>query len=141
MASYVKYESAIENIVNKIIDFFGTQDTFKAMLTNAAPNVATHAVKADVTEISAGNGYTAGGEDTQNDSTRSGGTVTETAVDIVWTCVSSAMAAFRYVVRYDDTPTSPADPLLNYWDYGSSLTLQVGETFTLDFGASASTIG
>lgn len=139
MATYVKYESAIENIANKIIDFFGTTDTFKVMLTNTAPNVATHTVRADAAELSGGNGYTSGGEDTQNDSTRTGGTITETAVDVVWTA-SGSVGPFRYVPRYDDTPTSPADPLLNYWDYGSSITLATGETFTVDFGASVSTL-
>lgn len=140
MATYVKYNSAIEHIANKVIDFFGTTDTFKVMLSNTAPNVATHAVRADAAELSAGNGYTSGGEDTQNDSTRTGGTITETAVDVTFTA-SGSVGPFRYAIRYDDTPTSPADPLLNYWDYGSSITLATGETFTVDFGASVSTLG
>jgi hypothetical protein len=140
MAAYVKYESAVEDIANSIIDFFGTTHTFKVMLSNAAPNVATHEVRADVTELSGGNGYTSGGEDTQNDSTRTGGTITETALDVVWTATGGSIGPFRYVIRYDDTPTSPADPLLNYWDYGSSITLSAGETFTVDFGASVSTL-
>jgi hypothetical protein len=140
MAAYVKYESAIENIANKIIDFFGTSDTYKVALTNTAPNVATHTVRADITELSTANGYPSGGEDTANDSTRSSGTITETATDVVWTASGGSIGPFRYVVRYDDTPTSPADPLLNYWDYGSAVTLSTGETFTVDFGASVSTL-
>ena len=44
------------------------------------------------------------------------------------------MAAFRYVVIYNDTPTSPADPIVGYYDYGSSLTLNDGDTFTIDIG-------
>lgn len=139
MASYVKYNSAIEHIVNKIIDFFGTNDTFKVALASDAPNVSTDATVSDITQVANGNGYTTGGEDSQNDSTRSSGTVTETAVDITWTA-SGSFGPFRYAVRYDDTPVSPADPLLNYWDYGSDLTLASGETFTVDFGASVSTI-
>lgn len=139
MASYVKYQSAIEHIANKIIDFFGTNDTFKVALASDAPNVSTDATVSDITQVSNGNGYTTGGEDSQNDSTRSGGTITETAVDITWTATGS-MGPFRYAVRYDDTPTSPADPLLNYWDYGSNLTLGSGETFTVDFGSSVSTL-
>ena len=42
----------------------------------------------------------------------------------------------RYAVVYNDTPTSPADPLVCYWDYGSEVTLQDGESFTVDFGDS-----
>lgn len=135
MAAYVKYDKFAEDMWNKVHDLFGTTDTLKAMLSNTAPNTATHAVRADAAELSTGAGYTSGGEDIQNDSTRSGGTVTMTAVDIVWTA-SAALGPFRYVPMYNDTPASPADPLIANWDYGSAVTLAAGETFTLDFGAS-----
>lgn len=140
MASYVKYQQFVEDLGNKVHDLVGTNDTLKVALTNAAPNVATHAVFADITEISAGNGYTAGGADTQNDGTESSGTLTVTGVDVVWTASGGTIGPFRYVVLYNDTPTSPADPLIAYWDYGSAVTLQNGETFTADFGASLFTI-
>ncbi len=109
-------------------------------LTNAAPDAAADAVKADLAEISAGNGYTAGGEDAQNDYTESGGTGTCTGVDIVWTASGGTIGPFRYAVLYNDTPTSPADPLIGWWDYGSAITLQDGDTFTVDFGASMFTV-
>lgn len=140
MASYVKYQQFAEDLANKVHDLFGTNDTLKVALTNTAPNVATHAVFADITEISAGNGYTAGGADTQNDGTESGGTLTVTGVDITWTAASGTIGPFRYAVLYNDTPTSPADPLIAYWDYGSSITLQDTETFTWNVGASIFTI-
>lgn len=140
MASYVKYEKFVEDMWNKIHDLFGTTDTAMCALTNTAPNVATHGVLADITEISAGNGYTAGGADTQNDATRSGGTVTLTGVDIVWTASGGSIGPFRYTVFYNTTPTSPADPLIAHWDYGSNVTLAAGETFTVDFGANIHTV-
>ena len=135
MASFVKYQNFVEDLGNKVHDLVGTNDTLKIALTNTAPNTATHAVLADITEISAGNGYTAGGTDTQNDGTESGGTLTVTGVDVVFTA-SGAVGPFRYAVLYNDTPVSPANPLIGYWDYGSSVTLASGETFTVDFGAS-----
>lgn len=140
MASYVKYQQFAEDLGNKVHDLFGTNDTLKIALTNTAPNVATHAVFADITEIAAGNGYTAGGADTQNDGTETTGTLTVTGVDVVWTASGGSIGPFRYVVLYNDTPTSPADPLIAYWDYGSAVTLLTGETFTVDFGASLFTI-
>ena len=140
MASFVKYQQFVEDLGNKVHDLVGTNDTIKVALTNTAPNVSTHAVLADITEISAGNGYTAGGEDTQNDGTESGGTLTVTGVDVVFTASGGSIGPFRYVVLYNDTPTSPADPLIGYWDYGSSITLLTGETFTVDFGASLFTV-
>lgn len=140
MASFVKYQQFAEDLGNKVHDLVGTNDTLKVMLSNTAPNVATHAVRADATEISAGSGYTAGGEDVQNDGTESGGTLTVTGVDVVWTATGGTIGPFRYVILYNDTPAAPADPLIGYWDYGSNVTLQIGETFTADFGASLFTI-
>lgn len=136
MATYVKYEPFIQKLVNGDLDLFGTTETVKAVIHSDAPVVATDDELADLTQVT-GTGYTAGGEDTQNDSTRTGGTVTETATDITWTASAADWVAARYVSRYDDTVAG--DPLINYWDYGSNFTLGNGETFTLDFGASVAT--
>ena len=136
MATFVKYETAIEKLLNKLLDLFGTTDTLRVALASDAPVVATDSTLTDITEVANGGGYTTGGEDTQNDSTRTGGTITETAVDVVWTG-TTGFGPFRYVVRYDDT--SVANDLINYWDYGSSISVGVGETFTVDFGASVAT--
>jgi hypothetical protein len=56
--------------------------------------------------------------------------------DLVLTASGGAVAAFRYVVVYNDTPTSPADPLISWYDYGSDLTLAENETLTVDFDGS-----
>ena len=138
MATYVKYESGIEQIANKVMDVFGNQDTFKAVIHTDAPVVATDTTVADLTQISGNNGYTTGGTSIAFNSTRSGGTITATATDVVWTASGGNLGSSttgRYVSIYDDTPTSPADPLLMYYDYGSTFTVADTETFTLDFGA------
>ena len=140
MAAFNKYQQFVEDLGNKVHDLVGTQDTLKVMLSNTAPNAATHAVRADVTELGAGNGYTSGGADTQNDGTESGGTLTVTGVDIVFTAAGGTIGPFRYAILYNDTPTSPADPLIGWWDYGSAITLNDGETLTVDFGASLLTL-
>lgn len=140
MAAFNKYQQFVDDLGNKIHDVVGTNDTLKVALTNTAPNAATHAVFADITEIAAGNGYTAGGADTQNDGSEAAGTLTVTGVDVVWTASGGTIGPFRYVVLYNDTPVAPADPLIGWWDYGSAVTLQSGETFTADFGASLFTI-
>ncbi len=36
---------------------------------------------------------------------------------------------------YNSTPTSPLKPLIGWWDYGSSITLNDTETFTVGFDA------
>jgi hypothetical protein len=139
MAAYVKYESFIEYLADKIIDLFGGTDTIKAVIHSDAPIPSTDTTLANLTQVT-GTGYTAGGEDTLNTGTRSGGTLTVAGTDIVWTAGAADWVAARYVSIYDDTPTVPADPLIASWDYGANFTLGNGETFTLDFGASIFTM-
>jgi hypothetical protein len=38
-------------------------------------------------------------------------------------------------VLYNDTPTSPADPLIGWWDNGAPVTLTAGQSFTVDYDA------
>lgn len=97
---------------------------------------------ADITEISAGNGYTAGGSDTGNTGAGSSGTYTVTGTNITWTAVTAAMATFRYVILYNHTQTSPLKPLVGWWDYGSALTLNAGDSLTIKFnnGATSGTV-
>lgn len=136
MATAVKYESFIQFLVNEEVDVFGTTDTFKAALHSDAPVAATYDELADLTQPT-GTGYTAGGDDIQNDATRTGGTVTMTAVDTVVTAGAGGITAFRYVSIHDDTSTT--DKLMQSYDYGSNVTPLEGETFTTNFGASLAT--
>ncbi len=142
MAAYVKYDVFVENVMNKVMDLLGTTpgtdcDSLKIMLSNTAGDVVvTLQTRSQVTEIANGNGYTTGGLPLTlglNSGARSGGTFTLTGTKQVWTSASAGMAQFRYVILYDDTPSSPTDPLIASWDYGSPLTLAVGETFTVKF--------
>lgn len=143
MASFNKYEHFVEDLCQKVHDLFGTSgstaDVLKVMLSNTAPNAATHTVRADVTEIT-GSGYTSGGNSIALSGTRSGGTYTAAGTNVVFTASGGTIGPFRYVILYNDTPTSPADPLIGWWDYGSSVTLNDTETFTVSFGASVFTI-
>lgn len=139
MAAYSKFNVFVEHLMDKVHDLMGTTDTTKCYLSNTAPDAEADAVKADLAEISAGNGYTAGGEDTQNSGARSTTTFTLTGTKIVWTASGGTIGPFQYVVHYNDTPTSPADPLINWWNHGSAVTLASGETFTLKFNNSDTT--
>lgn len=130
MASYNKFRQFVEDVAEKVHNL--QSDTLKVLLTNTAP-VNTNAVKADLTEISAGNGYTAGGtQATVSSSAQTTGTYKLVLADVVFTASGGSIGPFRYPVLYNDTPTSPADPLIGWWDYGSSITLSSGETFTWD---------
>lgn len=114
-------------------------DVVKAMLTNTAP-VATNTVKANITEITAAAGYTAGGTDIQNDVTLSGAVGQLIGTDVTWTASGGSFGPFRYVVLYNDTQTTPAKPLIGWYDYGSSISVNDTESFTLDFGATVLTL-
>lgn len=110
-------------------------DTLKIMLTNSAP-IASNSVRGDLTEISGGNGYTTGGTAVNvTASSQTSGTYKLVGDDVVFTA-SGAVGPFRYATLYNDTPTSPADPLIMWWDYGSSISLASGETFTVDLDQS-----
>jgi len=136
MASFNKFQQFVEDVYKGVHNFTSDRTcSVTVALCNAAnAPVATNSVLANLTQISYTNlssrivtGVTA--EHTT-------GTVTLTANDLVLTASGGAVAAFRYIVLYNDDPTSPADPLIGWYDYGSDLTLQDGETLTIDFGAS-----
>lgn len=132
MASFVKINAFVENLAEKVHNLGA--DTLKVMLVNSPAPVATNSVKGDLTEISAGNGYTAGGTAaTISSSAQTSGTYKLVLADVVFTASGGSIGPFRYAVLYNDTPTSPADPLIGFWDYGSSITLATGESLTVDF--------
>lgn len=135
MASFNKFNSFVEYLAEGVMNL--GSDTFKVMLTNTAPT-ASNSVKADLTEISAGNGYTAGGNTAAiTSSSQTSGTYKLVLADpATWTASGGTIGPLRYAVLYDDTPSSPAKPLIGWWDYGSSITLNAGETFTVDFDGS-----
>ena len=136
MAAYNKFEGFVGYLGLGAVNL--NTDVLKVYLTNAAPSASADDVIGDLAEIAAENGYAAGGEDVQNLYSEANGTGTLTGTDVVWTAVGGSFGPFRYVVMYDDTHAS--DILVAWWDYGSSITVLTGETFTVDFGASIATI-
>ena len=131
MASFNKFNSFVEALAEKVHNL--GSDTLKVYLSNATPDAAADLVKADLAEISAGNGYTAGGNQAAiTSSSQSSGTYKLVLGDpATWTASGGTIGPFRYAVLYNDTATN--DELIGWWDYGSSITLNAGETFTVDF--------
>ena len=136
MATYNKINQTVEDWLHGV--YSGDTDQFTVALTAAAnAPVATNSVLADLTEVSYTNLSTR--NLTTATSSETTGTYTQLFSDLVLTA-SGAVATFRYVVIYNNTPTSPADPLLCWYDYGSDLTLASGETLTIDFTTSTFTV-
>lgn len=127
MASYNKFNQTIADVFNGVHDF--SSDTFKVMFTNTAP-VAGNSVKADLTEIAAGNGYTAGGSVVNiSASTQTGGAYAAAMTgDVTITASGGTIGPLRYAAIYNDT--SANDSLVGWFDYGSSITLADGESIT-----------
>lgn len=141
MASFVKFNKFLEALAEGGHNL--GSDTLKFALTNTAPTAATDTVFDPVTAHAAptaANGYTAGGHSaTISGSSESGGTYTlASTTDVVITATAGGIGPFRYVILYNDT--SATDLLIGYWDYGSSITLASGETFTIDVTASLLTL-
>jgi len=126
MATYTKFQPFIEAVMEKKHNL--GSDTLKVALTNTAPSAA-NAILTDITEIS----YTncSARAITTSSSAQTSGTYKLVLTDLVLTASGGTVGPFRYVVVYNDTATN--DDLIGYYDYGSSITLNDGETFTIDF--------
>jgi len=138
MATFNKYNVFVVDLGKAIHDFtLTTGDQLKVALTNTIPNADTHLLLANISEISAGTGYTAGGENctiTGWDDDDVAGTAELVTTDAVFTAAGGTIGPFQYVVLYNSGTAGKTDPLIGWWEYaGGSITLQDTETFTVDF--------
>lgn len=136
MATFTLFHETMNNIGLKKINL--SADTFKAMLTNTV-TVGTNAVKTDITEITAANGYTAGGVTLTTTFAETGAGLgvwrfQSTGADPSWTAAGGSIAAHQYLVVYDDTATNK--DLIGFVNQGSSSVIADGNTRTWDIGAS-----
>lgn len=129
MATFNKFNAFVENVAEGVHNLQTGQ--LVVALTNTLPTSA-NSVLADISQIT----YTnlSSRNITTSTSAQTAGTYKLVLTDIVLTA-TGAVGPFRYVVIYNDTPTSPLDPLIGWYDYGSSISLASGETFTVDFDA------
>ena len=125
-ASFFKFQDFSEQLIRGVHDF--DAHVFKVYLTNSAPSASLDAIKTDLAEISAGNGYTAGGVATTITVAETTGTTTVSGTQVVITASGGTVGPFQYAVLYNDT--SASDNLIGCWDYGTAITLADGETFT-----------
>lgn len=128
MATFNKFNIFVEHRSNGVHNLGSHQLT--VALTNTAPSAA-NTVLADITEIS----YTncSSRNITTTSSSQTGGLYKLIIQDLTLTATGGSVGPFRYIVIFNNTPTSPADPVIGWYDYGSSLTLASGESLTVDF--------
>lgn len=132
MATFNKFQQFVEDLCKKVHNLSADALTIALTAAAAAP-VATNEVLANLTQVSYTNCSARVPTITSCEQTT--GTVKLLLVDLTLTASGGTVGPFRYVVLYNDTPTSPADPLIGWWDYGSDITLANGETILLDFDA------
>ena len=139
MATFTKINDFTEHVAEKVHDLGANQ--LVIALSNTAPASETsnptadgNGVLANVTQIDYIN--LSSRNITTSSSAQTGGTYKLVCADLVLTA-SGAVGPFRYVYIYNDVPTAPADPLVGLYDYGSSITLASGDTFTIDFDQTA----
>ena len=131
MATFVKYNTFIDE-VSKGGHNLQTA-VFKAALTNTAPTPASDTVwnTTVAPPPAAGSGYTAGGNTlTTSSAATSSGVFKLVLADSVFTAAGGTIGPFRYVILYN---SSASNKVVGSYDYGSSITLNDTETFTVDF--------
>ena len=133
MATFNKYHCFVENLAEKVHNL--GSDTLKIALTNTAPTSSDAVWNTTVYPApSSASGYTAGGNTlTVTSSSQTSGTYKLVVSDSVFTASGGQIGPFRYVVLYNSTASGA---VIGYYDYGSSITLNDTETFTVDFDQS-----
>ena len=127
-------------VVNAVHNMDLESDQIVVALSNTAPSAEAtdpttdgNGILGNVTEVSYTNCSTR--NVTTSSSSQSSGTYKLVLADLTLTASGGDVGPFRYVYIYNDTVATPADPLIGYYDYGLSLTLNDGDSFTLDFSA------
>jgi len=128
MATFNKFNAFVEALAEKVHDL--GSDQLAVALTAVAPS-ATNSVLADLTQISYAN--LSSRNIVTTSSAQTSGTYKLTLQDLTLTATGT-VAAFRYVAIFNDTTASKN--LIGWYDYGSNVTLNSGETFTIDFDSS-----
>lgn len=130
MAVYNKFNQFVKDLIDGKHNF--SSNTFKVMLTNTQPT-PTMTLKADMTELAAGSGYTGGGNTVTLTTAVASGVAKVTGSNTTFTASGGSIGPFRYAVLYNDTATN--DPVVAWWDYGAAITLANTEALTIVFDA------
>jgi hypothetical protein len=137
MATFTEPDCLSEDIANKVHDF--NSDTFRIALTNTAPVLGTTFLLSNVTQIANGNGYTTATDGAGMVATltfsRTGQVTTVTMTNSPQWTATGTMGPFQWAVWYNDTSTSPANPVIGWLQHATPITMANTDTYTLPSGA------
>ncbi len=131
MATFVKFYSFCEALAEKSHNL--GSDTLKWILTSDAPSLSWTQLSNVTGQLSTANGYTQNDKTmTVTSSSQSSGLYTLICSDVSWSASGGNLGSgsFRYSICYNDTSTN--DLLIGYIDWGYSITVATGQTFTID---------
>jgi hypothetical protein len=112
-------------------------DSFAVALCLTMSASQSTAFTAGSTDLATGNGYTQGGGSLgAGSATQSSGTLTFATGTTTYTWTATGTLTFRYAVIVNTT----ANLIVGYFDYGSNLTLNAGDSFTWTEGSSVLTL-
>jgi hypothetical protein len=120
-----KFDSFAEAVAEKQHDL--GSDQLEIALSATAPSAANTQLS-DITQIS----YTnlSARTLTRSSSAQTGGLYRLIINDLTLTA-TGPVATFRYIIVFNQTSTN--DLLIGWYDYGTNIALNGGETFTVDF--------
>lgn len=141
MAAFNKINLFSQDLCRGAHDFQSAAQTFNAELSNTA-TVATNHLYGDISanELANGGGYTTGGAASAMSDSSTSGVETVSAATVTWTGSGGGTGSFRYVTMYNVTQTTPLKPLICWFDYGSSISLNAGDTFSVSWSSGFFTV-
>lgn len=136
MATFNKFNSFVEALAEKVHNL-GSDTLQVALCATANAPVATNTQLSNLTQIA----YTNLSSQviTTSSSSQTGGTYSLVLNDLTLTASGGSVGPFQYIVVFNQTATN--DELIGWYDYGSALTLNDGESLTIDFGADGGSTG
>lgn len=136
MATLTKFQIFVEDLAEAVHNL--ATNNLRLALFNTVPSASADAVLADVgTEIA----YTflatnpTSRDITVVSSSQTGGVYSLVASDQTLSASGGSVGPFQYIVVYNEATVAKVDPLIGWYDYGSALTLNDGESLTIDYGA------
>ncbi len=142
-SSFYKFNQFVEDIGKVLHNLATGGDSIMILLTNTLPQAGDTVVDTTTTpctvkaasnaqEIAAASGYVKGGAQvTSQQYIQTSGTGKFYGVKVTWTA-GAAIGPFRYAVVYNNSKgTTSTRPVIGWYDYGQSISLGVGEQFTV----------